>query len=317
MSNIPYNLNIGKCIYCGTDQGKLTDEHVVPFALGGRFVLRKASCEACQKVTSRFEFDVLRGPLLTSRLTLGMPTRNKKTRPTEIRYPDLFDADGEKIDLTNDGTPRLFIALEFALPAFFDKQPIDKGIRVTGYRTLQISGPKINGLFGTGISSIQFSESYPAVSYARLIAKIAHGFATAAFGLDNFEELYLPDAILGKTDEIGKWVGCLHPPQMGKSHGTYKVSFAHNGPFVCAIVKLFASWETPEYLVVVGQLRERYQPPSDISANSDRTSRQFVIDPNFREEPGTTYYGDLTDPELNLSSSLEETTSNREGDASQ
>ena len=35
--------SVGSCIYCGaTDQ--LTDEHIIPLALGGRFVLPDSSC---------------------------------------------------------------------------------------------------------------------------------------------------------------------------------------------------------------------------------------------------------------------------------
>ena len=47
------------CIYCGATSG-LSDEHVIPFALEGEFVLRNASCKACGDKTSRIELKVLR-----------------------------------------------------------------------------------------------------------------------------------------------------------------------------------------------------------------------------------------------------------------
>jgi HNH endonuclease len=37
----------GACIYCGTTGVKLTDEHIVPYSLGGSHVLRDASCLQC------------------------------------------------------------------------------------------------------------------------------------------------------------------------------------------------------------------------------------------------------------------------------
>jgi len=45
----------GHCIYCGTKQGPLSDEHIVPFGLGGTLVLPKASCKACATETAKLE----------------------------------------------------------------------------------------------------------------------------------------------------------------------------------------------------------------------------------------------------------------------
>src|SRR5438477_8029980 len=47
----------GVCIYCGSDGGAsgLRREHVVPFSLGGRYVLQKASCRACEDVTKKLD----------------------------------------------------------------------------------------------------------------------------------------------------------------------------------------------------------------------------------------------------------------------
>ena len=35
---------VGECIYCGARAG-LSDEHIVPYALGGTFFLPLASCQ--------------------------------------------------------------------------------------------------------------------------------------------------------------------------------------------------------------------------------------------------------------------------------
>lgn len=37
---------VNVCIYCG-GTGALSDEHIIPFGLGGRWVLPKASCAEC------------------------------------------------------------------------------------------------------------------------------------------------------------------------------------------------------------------------------------------------------------------------------
>jgi 5-methylcytosine-specific restriction endonuclease McrA len=44
---------VGRCIYCGRSDVALTDEHVIPLALDGLWLLKDASCEACNAITTR------------------------------------------------------------------------------------------------------------------------------------------------------------------------------------------------------------------------------------------------------------------------
>lgn len=68
---------VGTCIYCGAKE-HLTDEHIVPLALGGAFVLPDASCQTCASITSKFERKVLRGFMFDARTAGRYPTRHKK-----------------------------------------------------------------------------------------------------------------------------------------------------------------------------------------------------------------------------------------------
>src|SRR6186713_2037472 len=71
---------VGKCIYCGTSKGKLSDEHIVPLGLGGKTILPEASCSVCADITSAIEGHCqgrMLGPL---RIGLNYPTRHKKRR---------------------------------------------------------------------------------------------------------------------------------------------------------------------------------------------------------------------------------------------
>src|SRR5690242_1220986 len=72
--------SIGRCIYCGATDRKLTDEHVVPYGLTGHGVIfRKASCEACaQLFTREFEQHVLRDMWGPFRERLQTPSRSRK-----------------------------------------------------------------------------------------------------------------------------------------------------------------------------------------------------------------------------------------------
>jgi hypothetical protein len=86
-STMQTSWHVGQCIYCGTSEGKLSDEHIIPYGLNGDFVLRKASCAACATITSRFERDVLRNLFPAARAALGYKTRRKhpETFPAKIR----------------------------------------------------------------------------------------------------------------------------------------------------------------------------------------------------------------------------------------
>lgn len=85
---------IGRCIYCLRRDVELTDEHIVPYGLGNTLgdILYKASCNACAKITSRFETTMLRENLLPLRSVLQMPSRkNKKSYQTvkqQVKYTD-------------------------------------------------------------------------------------------------------------------------------------------------------------------------------------------------------------------------------------
>src|SRR5437773_2777873 len=75
---------VGACIYCGA-KNELSDEHVVPFGLGGNLVLSKSSCQQCAVTTSGFERRVLRGFMLASRTVANLPTRRPKDRPALLK----------------------------------------------------------------------------------------------------------------------------------------------------------------------------------------------------------------------------------------
>ena len=78
MVSTPY----GTCIYCGVANPS-TDEHVVPYALNGDLILKRASCTSCAAITSKFEQDIVRDLLGAVRLYRDMKSRggHKNTKP--------------------------------------------------------------------------------------------------------------------------------------------------------------------------------------------------------------------------------------------
>lgn len=75
---------VGRCIYCDSTK-ELGEEHIVPYGLGGKFVLPEASCRSCAKVTNeQIENPLLGKMLLPIRTVLGARTRNPKDRPRDF-----------------------------------------------------------------------------------------------------------------------------------------------------------------------------------------------------------------------------------------
>jgi HNH endonuclease len=76
---------IGRCIYCGSDGGPdgLSDEHIIPYSLGGHAELREASCRGCGTITSQLELYLGRTIFHEFRSHVRAPSR-KKTLPSTL-----------------------------------------------------------------------------------------------------------------------------------------------------------------------------------------------------------------------------------------
>ena len=72
---------VGHCIYCGTKDGKLTTEHVIPYGLIGRLKLPAASCTPCQKIIHPMETWCQTKFLGHVRYRLNVPPRKNRPRP--------------------------------------------------------------------------------------------------------------------------------------------------------------------------------------------------------------------------------------------
>jgi hypothetical protein len=59
-------------VFCLQEKDKLTDEHIIPAALGGNLVLSNASCEECQTECNRsFEQRFLKGSNFIAMIEVG------------------------------------------------------------------------------------------------------------------------------------------------------------------------------------------------------------------------------------------------------
>lgn len=253
---------VGKCIYCGKKDSPLRTEHIIPYGLNGPWKLLKSTCDDCAAITSAFEMSVLRDSLIILRSALNLPTRRKKKRPLTFPLTITKECQQETINVPVHIHKHLaLMILPISLPpAHLDGRKYKRGITITGGITIKIGGlplnnfKKIYGAKTVGVSSIWHGNDFE-----RMVAKIAYGFTVADKGIDNLEEVYVIPAILGKKDDIGRWVGCAEDKKLDVGKYFHHIDLSVYNREVIVRVKLFAIFDVPEYLVVVGRLSKSFQ----------------------------------------------------------
>jgi hypothetical protein len=91
--------------------------------------------------------------------------------------------------------------------------------------------------------------------FCQMIAKIAHSYAVAEWGINSFRPLLL-DLILGRSQTASYWVGgnmTVMPPDPNGLHRLQlKKEIILGTEYVIAYITLFCFFGSPEYRVVVG-----------------------------------------------------------------
>jgi hypothetical protein len=251
-----------RCIYCGeTDRAKLTDEHIIPFALlpkGGDWFLPKSSCYACADITKKFETQVLYGMFGPLRQQLGLKVRNrgakaKKTGRMPLRRNSrdgkIWD---EEIEVTS--FPTLCIGFKWPVPAIiFDEVPTNeyKGELFVRCRHDDVTR------YASDVAAFRIGTIGP-LNFAKMLAKIAHSYAIAKYGQEAFKPLLTP-LILGRIDFGQYFVGGdaseTLPDQLTILHDVFRMDCRRdNGPdYLGVAVRLFAMMGMPRYHVIVGR----------------------------------------------------------------
>jgi hypothetical protein len=250
---------VGRCVYCGRDDVSLGREHIIAKSLGGTLmgqdnVLLKASCSECAKATSQLEIHAAHDIFLPLRTILGLHT--DKERPNSFSLQGLKKGKSASLAVPPQMYPCHFGLLHYEPPAFLSGQSYKKGINVTGY---SVHGPsrtwvvqKLRDLDMDGFTStVTFKGTY----LARLIAKVGYGFGVKSYGAGMIDNSYVRSTILGHTDDVGMWVGCMTdepPPPASENTHVVRIGEDSKGN-VHALVRLFANYRTPEYLVIIGK----------------------------------------------------------------
>ncbi len=251
---VPLMRHIGRCVYCGSTDN-LSNEHIVPHGLKGPWQLLKGSCKVCNQVTSAFERSVLREQFIVPRAVLDLPTYHPKNRPKKFTFEVEKDGRKEKVILPITDAPPIFIMLDLEKPRYIANYDYGKGVMVKGY---SLHGPSQARLKAKlDIQGISLTTSFSGNCFERMLAKIAYGMIILAYGLDALEECYVLPCILGQKDDAGYWVGSSgkHASNLPAENALHRVLLTINGKEVGALIRLFANYQTPEYLVIVGKLK--------------------------------------------------------------
>lgn len=197
---------VRRCIYCQF-AGELTREHIVPSGLGGDWVLPKASCRDCAEITGRFERNVLRGSLWPARGALNLGSRRKRQRPDD--FPMMITRDGqeERVNTPIEDLVQAVPLPMFGKPGFLREEEPSQGILTRGAYMGYLARSPAEVVEAHGAEKLALEVELPTVEFAKMIGKIAYGFAVAKLGLDRVAEPLLLPAVLGKTTDIGHWVG--------------------------------------------------------------------------------------------------------------
>ena len=256
---------VNRCIYCGTNE-KLSDEHIIPFGLGGRWVLPKSSCAECAKKTSAFEHTCQRtmfGPL---RMYYDLPTRRRKERPKKLPLKVKLtpNAEWSVIDVDQEVYPFLVL---FPLLQMPDELSGDttSGERGAAVKNLWIRAasfrdgimPHLAALIAElNVADIEPTATVRAPEFFRMLAKIAHSFAVAEMRMGSFSPFLTPVICDADTSNSVQYIGGLQhtEPVAG---GIHQLSFGSHTcarPDIVAVrIRLLAALETPTYYVAVGR----------------------------------------------------------------
>jgi hypothetical protein len=266
---------VGVCIYCG-NPNDLTDEHIVPFGLGGVDILPSASCKACAKITGKIEGVVQRTILGDFRIHFNLPTRRKKERP-KTKLIEVDDGRGgtRKIEVPSGEYPPVLWVYTFGRCGLLLGAPAT--LDVSMYNMVTIHNNQQLVTFTDKYRwdkkvRIQFRPN----EFRRMLAKIGYSFLVALAGYGTFTPLIIP-AIMNENYNISYLVGQNPEIEPAGTNGEWfdlRIRTMHAGTQSIFIVeiRLFQQNPVPTYHVVVGETNspEQYERVMARVRNSDR-----------------------------------------------
>jgi len=240
---------LGRCLYCLASGVPLTEEHLIPRALGGRRTLRDAVCEPCRRITGRLEQATLDREFVVPKTLLALKRRRARGNGPSRMPPVVLAGEGaEPVTLTADTFPRTF-----ALPVFELAGLLANVVRTATLPRIDFVDCRLN--LGTPTRHTAAATPLLADShaYAYSIAKWAYTLAVAEHGLDCCDTQPMRDLMLGRRHDVFAFVGSPSPREDASRDWLHHASMRQNGPWLTVALALFASAGMVPYEVVIGQ----------------------------------------------------------------
>ena len=124
---------------------------------------------------------------------------------------------------------------------------------VSDIRFLHVSGPSMEAVakrYGADFAGSRLN--FAPLEFARTLAKIAFAAAVFAIGLEPLRDSPIRRIILGEDQAVGQWVGSWTGKLINQSDGLHAMKVLANGTNIHVVLRLFAQFGAPEYLVVLG-----------------------------------------------------------------
>ena len=251
----------GACIYCGDCNSKLSNEHIIPFAIGGVSVIDRASCQACARITSRFELKVMRDLWGHMRIAYDLPTRHKERRPSHLHLLTKR-GEGPPPRIPASDYPAMFLFYQMVPPGIL--QNLDPNVDlVHKWKTYNLEDPKRHESFirkYPHLKPIDYARNWP-YDFGRYIAKIGYTHIMTDLDIGDCDAICLP-YILGTQTNISYVVGdgqdVPYPKNIPYANHQLGIEGDYDSTterlLIIATVRLFSNDPVPTYKVVVGQV---------------------------------------------------------------
>jgi hypothetical protein len=262
---VPYR-PVNTCIYCRRTDQRLTREHIIPYSLNGQIVLPAASCDDCSRITSNFEREVARAGYGIFRAQNGISSR-KKSNPLEYEVKITGETfSGEAVDLTTR-------AGDVAISAAVLRMPppgllLGNASNAEGSLTMELPDQMNPGLRALrerlGLAKIYSSVlSFPTSATMRVLEKIAHAYAIAEYGIDEFAPVLVSHILDGPNADVAQWhyVGEHSPPaRQAKEPLTIREVEVNSELWIVVDISLHFNPKIPMYQVFVGTIPRNDHP---------------------------------------------------------
>ena len=247
------------CVYCMRPFAphELTDEHIIPEALGGALIFKKAACICCARHSNQaYENIALQADFLVPRLLLELK-RKRQNQKTPKKLPL---ASSQCFSPENSAHVVYDLELEVAqYPQVFDWIVIEPPGKLVGIER----GEGLKGMWIQHIDlGIRSTLSYPVstrhmhnhTAFGLTVVKIGYCFAMAERGFDKFDGSEVRDLLSGKRNDLYNFFGSSSDGSSIRLDQLHHISLIEEKGFLIARVQLFASCAALPYLVVLGPI---------------------------------------------------------------